>query len=244
MQVESSSKHSRTSNSYKNTYSNKNYNFYDKSASGDTKVIVKNTKHISRKLFETQDVMYKSPEMHQASNSQKFKASRSTASYNYKERLNSLYQTPTSPGGGSKYEKWVKRLDAPKRPHISSNNTTPNRPKKDIKKDEYTSKNCSQEKWVHKSYKNKSVEKFTLEQKKTHSCNNTVVQIKHQSAAIQKELLPRKQKCHVYNDNNYELTQSEKSCVHNEEKLCESGNSYSVCIFLDLYISKKIKVNL
>jgi len=228
LQVESSSKHARTSNSYKNTYANKNNSYYDNSASGDTKVIVKNTKDISRKLFESQDVLYKSPEMHQASTSQKFKTSRSTAlsspSYNYKERFNSLYQTATSPGGESKYEKWVKRLDAPKRPHISSNNTTPNRPKKDIKKEEYASKNCSQEKWVHKLYKNKNVEQFTLDKKKTHSCSNTAVQIKHQPAAIQKELLARKQKRHSYSKKNYELTQSEKNCVHIEQKLYESGH--------------------
>ena len=48
LQVESSSKHARTSNSYKNTYAIKNNSYYDNSASGDTKVIVKNTKDISR----------------------------------------------------------------------------------------------------------------------------------------------------------------------------------------------------
>ena len=53
------------------------------------------------------------------------------------------------------------------------------------------------------------------------------MQIKHQPAAIQKELLARKQKRHSYSKKNYELTQSEKNCVHIEQKLCESGKNYS-----------------
>lgn len=237
---------SRASNSYKSTYQNKNNSYYDTSASGDTKTLVNCTKQISRKLFESPDVLYKTPEMNQASTSQKSKTSRSTtlnnASYNYKERLSNFHQTATSPGGGSKYEKWVKRLDAPKRPHISSNNTTPNRPKKDIKKEENSLKNSSNEKWVHKSSKNTQVEKLKMEQIKAQSCNNSVVHTKHQSATFQKEFSARKQKKYVYSSNNYELTQSGENFAYNQQKLRESGNIYTTLkylLFLNLHVRTK-----